>query len=125
MVKKLLSIILLGLIFVSFLLTLMIFIDTGIALYSLENNRKEASETQASSGYLIGYVIGSLATWGALFFFGFMSVSAGFFASLANTQIVPSSIIGRISKVFLYINSAFATVLILLFFFNVILNILV
>lgn len=74
MVKKLLSIMLLGFIFISFLLTLMLFIDTGIALYSLENNRKEASETQASSGYLIGYVIGSLATWGALFFFGFMSV---------------------------------------------------
>ena len=36
-------------------------------------------------------------------------LSAGFFASLANTQIVPSSIIGRISKVFLYINSVFAT----------------
>lgn len=123
MPKKLFSIILLCMIFVSFLLTLMIFIDTAISLYSLENNRKEASKTQVAS--LIGYMIGDLLTWGALFFFGFMSVSAGFFASLANTQIVPSSIIGRISKVFLYINSAFAVFLILLFFFKVILNILV
>ncbi len=103
--KKVWSIILLCLTVISFLLTVVIFVNMGISIYELENSEIDSSNDMLPGASIIGMVFVAFAIWGGFVIFGGIIASIGFFSSLINTKISPNPIINRISKVFLYFYS--------------------
>lgn len=103
--KKVWSIILLCLTVISFLLTVVIFVNMGISIYELENSEIDSSNDMLPGASIIGMVFATFAIWGGFVIFGGIIASIGFFSSLINTKISPNPIINRISKVFLYFYS--------------------
>ena len=99
MEKKVWSIILLCLLAVLFIITVVIFVKTGIAIYELENTEIDSSNSILPLGGLFALtfvVIGLL--------FGFVQVagfvaSVGWILSLICIKIAPNSVIKRISNI--------------------------
>lgn len=100
--KRVWSMILLCLIFVSFVLAVVLFVNTGISLYQLENTEIDTSNDKLPGASIIGVAFGSIGLWFGLIFMGGIISSIGFLCSLVNTKITQNMIINRISKVFLY-----------------------
>lgn len=103
--KRLWSIILLCLITALFIFTVIVFVNTGISLYRLENAEIDSSNDILPGASIIGVAFTSITLWiGFIVIVGMVS-SIGILCSLANTRIAQNTIINRISKAFLYFYS--------------------
>ena len=100
--KRVWSMILLCLIFVSFVFAVVLFVNTGISLYQLENAEIDTSNDKLPGASIIGVAFASIGLWLGLIFVSGIISSIGFVCSLVNTKITQNIIINRISKVFLY-----------------------
>ena len=114
--KRVWSIILLCLIIVLFIFTVVVFVNTGISLYQLENAEIDTSNDELPGASIIGVVFTSIALWIGFIFIAGMVSSIGFLCSLVNTKIAQNIIINRISKAFLYV---YSVILILIFFISI------
>ncbi len=104
--KNTYSMILLCMIAVSFLLTVIMFVNTGIAVYKLETIELDQSNDRLPLASLLGAAFTALAVWGGFIFIEGAISSVGFFCALINTKIAQNIIIQRISKAFLCFYSA-------------------
>ncbi len=110
--KRVWSIILLCLIFVLFIFTVTVFVNTGISLYQLESAEIDTSNDKLPGASVIGAAFASVGLSTGFVFVGGIISSIGFVCSLINTKIAQSMIINRISKISLYF---YSVVLILIF----------
>ncbi len=110
--KKVLSTILLCLILLSFIFTIVIFVNTGISLYQLKNTEIDTSNDILPGASVIGVAFAFIGLWGGFILISGITSSIGFVCSLVNTKITQNMIIHRISKAFLYF---YSVVLILIF----------
>ena len=110
--KKVWSIILLCLILLSFIFTIVIFVNTGISLYQLKNTEIDTSNDILPGASVIGVAFAFIGLWGGFILISGITSSIGFVCSLVNTKITQNMIIHRISKAFLYF---YSVVLILIF----------
>ncbi len=104
--KKAGSIILLCVIIVSFIFTAVILVNTGISFYEFDNATIDTSNDKLPGASIVGAVVTSIALWIGFIFLGGGCASVGFICSLVNTKIAENTVIGRISKAFLYFYSA-------------------
>ena len=110
--KKVLSTILLCLVLLSFIFTIVIFVNTGISLYQLENSEIDTTNDKLPGASVIAVAFAYIGLWiGSILTSGITS-SIGFMCSLVNTKITQNMIIHRISKAFLYF---YSVVLVLIF----------
>ena len=109
--KKAWSVILLCLTAISFLLTVVIFVNTGISIFELENTRVDSSNDMLPGASIVGAAFAIIGIWGGFVLLGGFVASIGFLSSLINTKIASNPIIKRISVVTLY---AYSVILILL-----------
>ena len=110
--KKVWSVILLCFIAVSFLLTVVIFVNTGLSLYKLANMKVDSSNDPLPGASVLGVALTSLSIWIGLFSLGGFAASVGFVSSIIDTKIAPDPIIKRISLVSLCVNSGILILLI-------------
>ena len=110
--KRVWSIILLCLIFVLFIFTVTVFVNTGISLYQLKSTEIDTSNDKLPLSSILGTVFTSIGLSTGFVFIGGIISSLGFLCSLINTKIAQSMIINRISKVSLRF---YSVVLILIF----------
>ncbi len=103
--KKICSVTLLCLTIVSFLLLVLLLVDTGISVYQLENMEIDSSNDTFPLESVVGLTVSAFAIWGGCLFFGLVFVSIGFFSSLINKKIAANQLISRVSTAFLYVNS--------------------
>ena len=110
--KKVLSTILLCLIFLSFIFTIVIFVNTGILLYQLENVEIDTTNDILPGASVIAAAFASIGLWIGFILTSEITSSIGFVCSLVNTKITQNMIIHRISKAFLCF---YSVVLVLIF----------
>ncbi|MBE6692774.1 MAG: hypothetical protein E7586_05595 [Ruminococcaceae bacterium] len=104
--KKTLSKILLCLIILSFVFTIVIFVNTGITFHKLKAAEIDTSNEKLPGGSVLASAFVLIGLWiGSIFISGITS-SIGFLCSLINIKIAENAIINRISKVSLFIHSA-------------------
>ena len=111
--KKVLSKILLCFIFLTLISMVVIFINTGISLYQLENTEIDTSNDIFPGASVIGAVFSSIGLWLGFVIISGITSSIGLVCSFVNEKITRNSIIHRISKAFLYF---YFVVLLLIFF---------
>ncbi len=102
--KTILSRLLLCVIFVSFCLTLILCIDTGIFLYQM-NHYESDTPNSLPGASIIGVLVSSLVVGGGFLFLEFIIASVGFFSALINRKIASNAVVNRISTVFLSVYS--------------------
>lgn len=112
--KKIWSYILLGLIAISFLLTVLLFVGTGVTVYELDHV-KESSEGAKDPIVFLGAAFTVLGVWGGFVLLGGSVASVGFISSLANIKISSNTAIRRISFAALYLFSAVVILLAFVF----------
>ncbi len=112
MSKKAVSIILLCIALISFILMLILFVNTGISIYELNNAEIDSSREQLPLVSPLAVAFASISMWIGFIVFGGAISSVGGVCSLINIKIAENKLINRISKVFLYI---YASVLVLIF----------
>ena len=115
--KKVLSKILLCFIFLTLISMVVIFINTGISLYQLENTEIDTSNDIFPGASVIGAVFSSIGLWLGFVIISGITSSIGLVCSFVNVKITRNSIIHRISKAFLYF---YFVVLLLIFFLFVV-----
>ncbi len=105
--KKVCSIILLCLIFILFIFTIVISINSGVSLYRFKNvDIERLNDKLPPSAFTFVGIFATFGLWiGFVFIVGTASV-VGFLCSLINIKIAQNIIIRRMSKVFVYLYSA-------------------
>ena len=111
--KKVWSMILLCLIFVSFISTVVVFVNTGISFCQEKNTEIDTSNDKLPGASIVGAAFATVGLWIGFIFIGGIISSIGFLCSLFNIKIAQDMIIKRISKAFSYF---YLVVLALLFF---------
>ena len=111
--KKVWSMILLCLIFVSFISTVVVFVNTGISFCQEKNTEINTSNDKLPGASIVGAAFATVGLWIGFIFIGGIISSIGFLCSLFNIKIAQDMIIKRISKAFSYF---YLVVLALLFF---------
>ena len=110
--KKVWSVVLLCFIAISFLLTVVLFVNTGISLYELANMKPDQSNDPLPGGSVLGAAFAALSIWIGFVSLGGLAASVGFVSSIINTKIASNPVINRISLVSLYVNSVILILLI-------------
>lgn len=110
--KKVLSVILLCFIAISFLLTFVLFVNTGISIYKLKNIKVDSSNEMLPSASVLGWAFATLATWLGFVSLAGLATSVGLILSFINIKIALNPIIKRISLVSLYVNCVILILLI-------------
>ena len=110
--KKNWSYILLCLIAISFLLMIILCVNTGMTLYGLENNKIDSSNEVLPGASIIGLAMTWSAVWAGFLFFGFGASSLGFISSLACRKISTKSWVKKISSGFLFFYSVVLIIII-------------
>ena len=114
--KRVWSMILLCLIFVAFISTIVVFVNTGISLYQVKNTEIDTSNDMLPGASSIGAVFATIVLWIGFIFIGGIISSIGFLCSLINFKISEDMIIKRISKAFSYFYLVILTLIFLHFF---------
>ena len=114
--KRVWSMILLCLIFVAFISTIVVFVNTGISLYQVKNTEIDTSNDMLPGASSIGAVFATIVLWIGFIFIGGIISSIGFLCSLINFKISEDMIIKRISKAFSYFYLVILTLYSLHFF---------
>ena len=118
--KRVWSMILLCLIFVAFISTIVVFVNTGISLYQVKNTEIDTSNDMLPGASIIGVVFATIGLWIGFIFIGGIISSIGFLCSLINFKISEDMIIKRISKAFSYFYLVILTLIFTAFLFVVI-----
>ena len=118
--KRVWSMILLCLIFVAFISTIVVSVDTGISLYQVKNTEIDTSNDMLPGASIIGVVFATIGLWIGFIFIGGIISSIGFLCSLINFKISEDMIIKRISKAFSYFYLVIFTFIFIAFLFLVI-----
>ena len=118
--KRVWSMILLCLIFVAFISTIVVFVNTGISLYQVKNTEIDTSNDMLPGASIIGVVFATIGLWIGFIFIGGIISSIGFLCSLINFKISEDMIIKRISKAFSYFYLVILTFIFTAFLFFVI-----
>ena len=118
--KRVWSMILLCLILVAFISTIVVFVNTGISLYQVENTEIDTSNDMLPGASIIGVVVATIGLWIGFIFIGGIISSIGFLCSLINFKISEDMIIKRISKAFTYFYLVILTFIFTAFLFFVI-----
>ena len=118
--KKIWSIILLCLIFVSLIFTAMVFVNTGISLYQEKNAEIDTSNDKLPGASIVGAAFASVGLWFGFVSLGGMISSIGFLCSVVNIKIAQNMTIKRISKAFSYFYLAVLALMFSVFVFFVI-----
>ena len=118
--KRVWSMILLCLIFVAFISTIVVFVNTGISLYQVKNTEIDTSNDMLPGASSIGAVFATIVLWIGFIFIGGIISSIGFLCSLINFKISEDMIIKRISKAFSYFYLVILTFIFTAFLFFVI-----
>ena len=118
--KRVWAMILLCLIFVAFISTIVVFVNTGISLYQVKNTEIDTSNDMLPGASIIGAVFATIGLWIGFIFIGGIISSIGFLCSLINFKISEDMIIKRISKVFSYFYLVILTLIFFVFVFFVI-----
>ena len=118
--KRVWSMILLCLIFVAFISTIVVFVNTGISLYQVKNTEIDSSNDMLPGASIIGVVFATIGLWIGFIFIGGIISSIGFLCSLINFKISEDIIIKRISKAFSYFYLVILTLIFTAFLFFVI-----
>ena len=118
--KRVWSMILLCLIFVAFISTIVVFVNTGISLYQVKNTEIDTSNDMLPGASIIGVVFATIGLWIGFIFIGGIISSIGFLCSLINFKISEDMIIKRISKAFSYFYLVILTLMFTVFLFFVI-----
>ena len=118
--KRVWSMILLCLIFVAFISTIVVFVNTGISLYQVKNTEIDTSNDMLPGASIIGVVFATIGLWIGFIFIGSIISSIGVLCSLINFKISEDMIIKRISKAFSYFYLVILTFIFTAFLFFVI-----
>ena len=101
--KKTLSIIFLCVAIITFILTLVLAIDTNFSMLELNNTEPDIEN-------LLGEIMVGLAIWFAFLIIAFLLSAVGLFSSMLCKRFSESAVIQRISAVTMYIHATTATI---------------